>query len=50
MTSQSMAVLTGIPDEYFGSKLQNQIPPAYYVDTMKGLGVCPKLLQTDCGT
>ena len=49
MTSQSMAVLTGIPDEYFGSKLQNQIPAAYYIDTMKGLGVFPKLLQTDCG-
>ena len=48
MTSQSMAVLTGIPDEYFGSKLQNQITAAYYVDTMKGLGVFPKLLQTDC--
>ena len=26
------------------------VPAAYYVDTMKELGVCPKLLQTDCGT
>ena len=27
-----------------------KVPAAYYVDTMKELGVCPKLLQTDCGT
>ena len=27
-----------------------KFPPGYYVDTMKELGVCPKLLQTDCGT
>ena len=40
--SQSMTVLTGIWDEYFAA--------AYCVDTMKELGVCPKLLQTDCGT
>ena len=26
------------------------VPAAYYVDTMKELGVCPKLLQTHCGT
>ena len=53
-TPQSMAVLMGIPDEYFCSKWQNQIrllnfPAAYYVNTMKEFGVCPKLLQTDCG-
>ena len=27
-----------------------KVPAAYYVDTMKELRVCPKLLQTDCGT
>ena len=27
-----------------------KVPAAYYVDTMKELGVCPKLLQSDCGT
>ena len=27
-----------------------KVPAAYYVDTMKELGVCPKLLQADCGT
>ena len=37
-----MAVLTGIRDEYFAA--------ACCVDTMKELRVCPKLLQTDCGT
>ena len=26
-----------------------KVPAAYYVDTMKELGICPKLLQTDCG-
>ena len=25
-----------------------KVPVAYYVDTMKELGLCPKLLQTDC--
>ena len=27
-----------------------KVPTAYYVDTMKELGICPKLLQTDCET
>ena len=27
-----------------------KVPAAYYVDTMKELGVCAKLLKTDCGT
>ena len=50
-----MAVLTGNQDEHFDSKRQNanlhaKLPAAYYVDTMKELGVCPKLSKTDCGT
>ena len=27
-----------------------KVPTSYYVETMKELGVCSKLLQTDCGT
>ena len=27
-----------------------KVPAVYYVDIVKELGVCPKLLQTDCGT
>ena len=27
-----------------------KVPAAYYADTTKELGVCPKLPQTDCGT
>ena len=27
-----------------------KVPAAYYINTMKEFGVCPKLLQTDCGT
>ena len=32
------------------SNLHANVPAAYYIDTMKELGVYPKLLQTDCGT
>ena len=30
------------------SNLHAKVSAAYYVDTMKELGICPKLLQTDC--
>ena len=32
------------------SNLHAKVSAAYYVDTMKELGICPKLLQTDCET
>ena len=32
------------------SNLHAKVPTAYYADAMKELGVCPKLLQIDCGT
>ena len=32
------------------SNLHAKVPAACYVDTMKELGFCPKLLKTDCGT
>ena len=43
----------GIPDEYWlkvtKSNSHAKAPAAYYVDTLKQLVVCPKLLHTDCG-
>ena len=32
------------------SNLHAKVPAAYYVDTMKESGICPKLLETDCRT